>query len=174
MKERLALLSADDITRQSDAAQAAVTNMKQWQQAQRVSIYLSMPAGELQTTTLISKAFQDGKKVFVPHIVKLSHPDSGTRKAMDMLRLSSLEEYKSLRPDAWGIPTLPKGDNMSRENALGGSDGGLDLIVVPGVAFDHTMGRLGHGAGYYDSYLTRYTQAVPGHKPFLGTCRPAL
>ncbi|KAI7701475.1 hypothetical protein KC353_g15303, partial [Hortaea werneckii] len=114
---------------------------------------------------------------------------------MEMLRLDSLEEFELLERDSWGIPSLPSTSLAGRENARGGfgpegrisrpgeeqgeegkgkddgKHGGLDLIVVPGVAFDREMARMGHGAGFYDGYLTRLVTEGRHKKPFLvGLC----
>lgn len=73
---------------------------------------------------------------------------------MDMLSIESRADYQSLEPDSWGIPSIPKHSLSQRKNCL--EDEGLDLVVMPGVAFDEGFGRLGHGKGYYDYFLARY------------------
>jgi 5-formyltetrahydrofolate cyclo-ligase len=88
---------------------------------------------------------------------------------MDMLRITSLEDYGSLEPDSWGIPSIPEASVPSRRNCLSTEEEeepGLDLM--PGVAFDKAFGRLGHGKGFYDTFLTRCREALgEGRMPVL-------
>jgi len=128
-----------------------------------------MPTSEVQTAGLVREALGARKDVFVPYIYAM---EEGQRKGMEMLKLESLEEWERLRRDGWGIPTLEPESIGERENAMGGlgvrtasceevhdeseaGKVGLDLVVVPGVAFDEAGARLGHGKGFYDRYLTR-------------------
>ncbi|KAK5138200.1 hypothetical protein LTR08_004895 [Meristemomyces frigidus] len=197
IKPTLATLSAPALAHQSRTAQALIAALPQYRAAQRISIYLSMPTREAQTDALLRQAFADGKDVFVPYIHAPAAPatssEAGTEKArkgkgkvMAMLRLHSIAELSALDRDAWGIPTLPAPSLHQRDNALGGSGPaplthdvesestsarGLDLIVVPGVAFDPSGARVGHGAGFYDSFLTRCCADGEGRRPYLvGLC----
>ena len=182
IKTNLSHLTEDEITSQSQKAQDLILGLKQYKAAQTLSIYLSMPKAETQTDKIVHDALHQGKKVFVPYIHR---PPTGP-KIIDMLRLSSIAEFEGLERDGWGIPSLPADSVEGRENAIGGTglssgenppetedgegrkgEGTLDLVVLPGVAFDQGMNRLGHGRGFYDAYLSRFC-ADGTRKPFLG------
>ena len=182
IKTKLSALSEEDVAEQSSKAQDLLLSLRQYEDAKRLSVYLSMPKGEARTDKIVHDAFNQGKEVFVPYIHR---PPTGP-KIIDMLRLHSIEEFDGLRGDGWGIPSLPADSVDGRENAMGGTGlstgenppetddgegrkdaGTLDLIVMPGVAFDQGMNRLGHGAGFYDAYLSRFC-ADGTRKPFLG------
>jgi len=78
---------------------------------------------------------------------------------MRMVQLHGLEELESIEPNRWGIreppPTLSDGVSP-RLDALDFEE--LDLVICPGVAFDPRRRRLGHGKGYYDSWIAGVQQ----------------
>ncbi|KAL8709302.1 MAG: hypothetical protein Q9220_005895 [cf. Caloplaca sp. 1 TL-2023] len=170
------------------AAQETLVALPEYQAAQRISIYISMPEGELSTRSLILDALKHGKEIVVPYIYSVSVPELGApASVMDMVSLLSAEDFEKLEPDAWGIPTPTKASLVKRKRCLGEQDPeadsaqrngggfkGVDVVVMPGMAFDRSLARLGHGKGYYDFFLARYQQLLerssgPTSKmPFLG------
>ncbi|KAI0140099.1 5-formyltetrahydrofolate cyclo-ligase [Hypoxylon sp. NC0597] len=185
MKQRLASLSQESITSQSARVFDSISKFKPYVDAKRVAVYLSMPGGEIQTDPIVRHALSSGKQVFVPYLHKSGlRPSDGPTRLMDMVSLKDIEDYESLQRDKWGIPSIDASTVHERKRSvgeLGGSrseDVSLDLILMPGVAFDidpqsKAIRRLGHGKGFYDYFLHRYALAAsPEEKTLDG--RPAV
>lgn len=155
-----------------------------YQNAQSLAIFLSMPGREVSTRDIVLRALKDGKEVFVPY---LHAGDSPKSRVMDMLQLQDETDFNSLKPDGWGIPSIPSDSVDHRRNALGGlgvlnkaaaadnqhGSPKLHLIFMPAVAFDQSYQRLGHGKGFYDRYLHTYKMTLEstqpdGRMPYLG------
>lgn len=128
-----------------------------------------MPTGEIQTDAIVRDALAAGKEVFVPYLHRnpATSPGLPTR-VMDMVRLRDLADYESLKPDKWGIPSIDPATVHERQRVFGGPNAPhsdralLDLVLMPGVAFDINPGdgvvrRLGHGKGFYDYFLSRHS-----------------
>ncbi|KAG9198647.1 hypothetical protein B5807_07208 [Epicoccum nigrum] len=156
---------------QTTYATNALLAMPEYKAAGRISVYLSMPTGEINTSNIVRDALAQGKKVFIPYTYTLHEPIDGQPKSiMDMVELSSMQDFESLQPDKWDIPTPSEDSIASRANCFGstgttsgrieGTTDGLDLIVMPGMAFDASFGRLGHGKGFYDFFLSRCHQVA--------------
>ncbi|KAH7031131.1 5-formyltetrahydrofolate cyclo-ligase [Microdochium trichocladiopsis] len=174
MKQRLKGLSNDSILQQSKAVFDSLRSFRPYVDANRVGIYLAMPGGELQTDLIVRHALQSGKQVFVPYLHKSGlAPGEGPARLMDMVSLAGIDDYESLRPDKWGIPSIDAATVDQRQRSLGelegdaAADATLDLILLPGVAFDEdpdtgVIRRLGHGKGFYDYFLHRYALKCAG------------
>lgn len=111
---------------------------KYYKESQKIFIYISFDS-EINTLSIINKAMKDGKKIYVPRTEYIT-------KLMDAVEIKSLEDL--VKEDRYGIlePSIEKPAIDPNE---------LDLIVVPGVAFDRNGGRMGYGAGYYDRYFKK-------------------
>jgi 5-formyltetrahydrofolate cyclo-ligase len=63
-------------------------SMPEYQAARRISVYLSMPGGEISTSNIVHDALNQGKKVFIPYTYSLSNSEEGQPKSiMDMVEL---------------------------------------------------------------------------------------
>ncbi|GAA6010267.1 hypothetical protein JCM10207_005694 [Rhodosporidiobolus poonsookiae] len=116
--------------------------------AHSISCYLSTPVGEVQTEPLIRHALANGKRIYVPYC------PVEDKTTMRMLRLRDERHFEGLKENRWGIKEVDPAEVDSLEDAEDPSTPGLDLILVPGLAFDPLRRRLGHGRGYYDRYIT--------------------
>ncbi|KAI1112780.1 5-formyltetrahydrofolate cyclo-ligase [Nemania sp. NC0429] len=176
MKQQLSQLSPDAITSQSTTAFESLSRFKPYRDAKTVAVYLSMPGCEIQTDPIVRHALASGKRVFVPYLHKSGlAPGDGPARLMDMVSLKDVEDYESLQRDKWGIPSVDGATVHERQRSIGELDGErsadapLDLILLPGVAFDldpetGAVRRLGHGKGFYDYFLHRYALATRAGK----------
>ncbi|KAH7482150.1 hypothetical protein KRP22_009851 [Phytophthora ramorum] len=156
-----------EVAEQSRRLAEQVCALPEFSQARAVSVYLEMPK-EVATLALLEAAFAANKKVFVPKITGRSAED------LKMLQAQSMQDIRSFPKDKWQIPDPPllSDSGAPRDDAVQGSE--LELVLLPGVAFDRRGGRLGHGKGYYDCFLRRLAEhyAEIGHPPptTIGLC----
>uniref|UniRef100_A0A7S0P191 5-formyltetrahydrofolate cyclo-ligase n=1 Tax=Calcidiscus leptoporus TaxID=127549 RepID=A0A7S0P191_9EUKA len=149
MRTTLRELDADAVRAASRAACERALALDVVSQCTCASVYLAMPTGECQTDTILRSLFDAGKSVYIPRVT------GKAREEMQMLQVRSMDEVTSLPRNAWGIPEPPQ--SAAADGASAPSS--IDLVVVPGVSFDRSCGRLGHGKGYYDSFLERLQAA---------------
>ncbi len=109
--------------------------------AWKVGLYASMEH-EVITYPLISKSLQLDKGVSFPRITD--------RKAKQMI-FQYVQKMNDLMPGTHGI-LEPSGNATVMEQP--------DVIIVPVVAFDKELNRIGSGGGYYDRYLQSHPEAV--------------
>ncbi|KAJ7468066.1 hypothetical protein FB451DRAFT_1039960 [Mycena latifolia] len=144
-------LSSAHIQDQSRAVTARVLALPSFAQSKSVGCYLSMPSGEIDTSSLVREILRSGKALFVPKI------DPATEGRMELLQIYDEDDLNSLPSGVWGIKEPDRVRNgRLRANAI---DSGLDMILVPGLAFDRSFSRLGRGKGYYDRFITVYAES---------------
>lgn len=127
-----------------------------FQAASHVALYHALP-GEVQTAAFIEK-WHTKKTLYLPVVegddlrllpyrgneylktgsFGILEPTEETAPAKESTDIDSPSEGIRQRPEAAGPPEI------------------LDLIIVPGIAFDRKNNRLGRGKGYYDRLLSAW------------------
>jgi len=115
--------------------------------AAKVVMYYVDVRSEVRTRHYLPEALTHDKKIIVPYCVD---------GELELFHLTSMDElavgmYKILEPKV-ELRALPEKRFLPDQ---------LDLVMVPGVAFDRSGARMGHGFGYYDKLLQHARPDAP-------------
>lgn len=141
--QRREALTSEERTRLS---QCIVDTTARWIQRKgfdAVMLYLNMRS-EVETTGLLEGLLNSGKQVCAP-VVDTEQLKLTPRRIQDPKTELVRHPYGMLEPS---------------EACLLFPIEHLQLIVVPGIAFDRKGYRLGYGKGFYDRFLTKCPHAV--------------
>jgi len=119
-----------------------LTGSSDYREAKVVFIFVSFRS-EVDTHRIIRKALEDGKVVGVPKVLSKA-------EGMKAFRIESMQDlaegYFGVLEPKKGSPEIPAAD--------------IDLIVIPGAAFDREGGRIGYGGGFYDKYISEAGRGI--------------
>lgn len=159
IRAKLKSLSREEIQQQSGAVWNRLHELEVYQQAKSIGLFLSMPKGEIDTETALRHAVKTRQDIYVPQVGA-----NFECAEMDLIKvptapLSSLNDEHELfhhrwPRNRWGIPEPPS--DLPLQAAAPGE---IDVLIVPGLAFDRLGNRLGQGKGYYDRFIERMLAA---------------
>ncbi len=127
-----------EIARLSAQITERILGLEQYTRAETVFAYLDLP-GEVQTRELIRRCLKDGKRVGVPKVK--------TAGAVPEMHFYEIGDFDHLLPGPMHLlePDPAYCACLDQEEEA--------LILMPGVAYDRALHRIGYGGGFYDRYL---------------------
>ncbi len=135
-------LSKKQVEEKSNAIQKLVEELPEFKKANCIMLYYGV-SNEVETKGLIEKALALGKRVSLP-------ATNFKKRAMVPREIHSLKELEET------IQGLFEPKTQKHVEAKE-----IDLIIIPGVAFDKTGSRIGRGMGFYDSLLRKTSTKIP-------------
>ena len=135
-------LSPAEIRQRSEQILQTLLLLQPFKQAKTIMCYAAV-ADEVQTKEIMACARRLGKKICIPYI----------RDKAGIMDAVYVKESDALVAGAYGIFTVEttKAEIVSPEQ--------IDLVLVPGAAFDRGGHRLGLGGGFYDRFLAQTQNA---------------
>ena len=143
MRATLGEFSGDERRASSLRAIERLVQLDAYRHASTVMVFLPLPS-EVDTTAIVLRAFQSGQTVCAPKV------DWG-RRDMHAVEIQSMADEgfavddHGVRSPRDGRPVLPAT---------------IDMVIVPGLAFDDAGRRLGRGGGFYDRFLSRLRRSA--------------
>ncbi len=103
-------------------------SMQEFIKAKRIFTYVSYPF-EPDTLEIIKKLLDEGKEVVIPHV------SEEKKVSLTLHLISSLADLEKKVTTTHVTPSS------------------IECALIPGLAFDHKLHRLGFGKGFFDSFL---------------------
>lgn len=147
IRKRMRALLASMTEQQRHEASVNVCNrviaLESFDHATTVMLYMPL-ATEVDVTPIALRCFRRGQMVCVPKV-------DWNKRDMHPVEVTSLDDHV-MDCDEHGV-RVPK-------NCRQVPIGMIDLILVPGLAFDPRGNRLGRSAGYFDRFLAKVKSSV--------------
>lgn len=140
-------LSRNETQALSDIITEKILSLKEYNETDTILTYVSCRS-EVMTDSLILAALKAGKKVGVPKVEG------------DIMNFYYINGLDDLEAGYFGVRE-PKQHIISDTSLSSGnrtadplvSDPSGCLMIVPGLAFDTELNRIGYGKGFYDKYF---------------------
>ena len=148
IKVRVSVISANERRKREEILHNNLFSMPEFLAAESVMLFANLP-DEIDTFSLIDKCFAMGKKVFLPVI---NGDDMTACEFNGEYRLGryDIKEPVDVRDSVTELVDVLLTDREKVPEHF-------DFILVPGVAFSPNGYRLGRGKGYYDKFLSEYS-----------------
>ena len=131
-------LTRAEIDQLSAQVMTQLESLPEFKAATSILVYYPL-RNEVDTRPLLNRWYKE-KRILLP-VINGSHLDIRTYEGEDKMTIG---QYNIMEP----VTNLYNGP--------------IDLVVIPGVAFDRKLNRLGRGRGYYDRFLNRRNRFVIG------------
>lgn len=139
--------SRESVGNKSIAITQRVINLESFIKGRAIMCYMDFK-NEVMTKYIIDHCFEKGKRVILPLVDKVD----GVRQ---IVPYEIIDVERDVSPGTFGI-LEPKKDSAKIFNPEE-----IDLVIVPGVAFDIHKNRVGFGAGLYDRFLNTVKPDCP-------------
>ena len=130
-------ISQSEIVSTSKIINDRVISSKEYQISQTIGAYYPI-GSEVKTFDIIRHSIENKKNIALPRVI-----DSTEIKFFKVIE-DKFEQIKFTK-GKYGIYENSTSNTIINK---------IDLLIIPGIAFDMNGNRIGYGKGYYDRYLS--------------------
>jgi 5-formyltetrahydrofolate cyclo-ligase len=138
-------ISTEEIVEKSSLIAERLYSFPAYLKANTVMFFIAF-GSEVNTKAMVEETIKRGKLALAPKAMP---------KTRELIPSQIIDWEQDLAPGSYNIPE-PREDKLRPLEPEK-----IDLLIVPGVAFDQKGNRLGYGGGYYDRFFPLLKTGTP-------------